>query len=215
MHRLIEALINTMNESDISKYCNLMEEVKRRMNVIDALHADNGRTLYEATAIESIYLQFRKILELVAMGSLIANKKIMTDAYKNIEKSWNAEYILNDIKRLNPDFYPKPIVEKPSSSPEAISDWENKNDDYLTQREFVKLYKRAGAIAHADNPLGKKTNYGSYKSQVLVWRKKIMNLLNSHLIRLVSDENIYLIHMKEDRDNKVHGYTFSPVKKNS
>lgn len=190
-----------------------MEEVKRRMNVIDALHADNGRILYEATAIESIYLQFRKILELVAMGSLVANKKVMTEAYENIEKSWNAEYILKDIKRLNPEFYPKPILEKQSSTPEVVSDWEDRGDDYLTQKEFVKLYKRAGAIAHADNPLGKKTNYGSYKSQILVWRQKIMNLLNSHQIRLVGDENIYLIHMKEDRDDKVHGYTFAPVEK--
>lgn len=76
MHRLIEALINTMNESDISKYCNLMEEVKRRMNVIDALHADNGRTLYEATAIESIYLHnLEKFLNLWLWGLLLQIKR--------------------------------------------------------------------------------------------------------------------------------------------
>ena len=200
-----------MNESDISKYCDLMEEVKKRLKVIDALHSNNGRNLYEATAIESIYLQFRKVLELIAMGSLVANKKVMAEAYENIEKSWNAEYILKDIGRLNPLFYPKPIIENSSSSPKVVSNWEDRDDDYLTQKEFVRLYKRAGAIAHADNPLGKKTNYASYKSKIPVWRQKIMSLLNSHQIRLVGDENIYLIHMKEDRDDKVHGYTFAPT----
>ena len=40
--------------------------------------------------------------------------------------------------------------------------------------------------------------------------KKIMNLLNNHKIRLANDEIMYLIHMKEERDGKVHGYTFVP-----
>ncbi len=190
-----------------------MEEIKRRVNVINFLYSGSGHNLYEPTTIESIYLQFRKILELIAMGSLIANKKIMTKARDGIEKSWNAELILKDIGRLNPDFYPKPITENKSSDPKVVSNWEDRNDDFLTKKEFVRLYKRSGAIMHADNPLGKKTNYSAYKSQIPSWRDKIMNLLNTHQIRLVNDTNIYLIHMKEDRDDKVHGYTFGLVGK--
>lgn len=41
---------------------------------------------------------------------------------------------------------------------------------------------------------------------------KIVNLLNAHLIRLVNDNIIYVIHMQKDREDKVHGYIFEEVK---
>ena len=54
----------------------------------------------------------------------------------------------------------------------------------------------------------KKIDYESLKLKAPIWAMKIRNLLNSHTIRLVNDENLYLVHMKEERDNKVHTYTF-------
>ena len=92
-------------------------------------------------------------------------------------------------------------------------DWKDRNpNDFLTKKEFIKLYKKCGAIMHAGNPYGPQTNYGYYEKNIPGWRTRILNLLNTHTIRLLDDENIYLIHMKEDRDNKVHHYTFAPVK---
>ena len=35
-----------------------------------------------------------------------------------------------------------------------------------------------------------------------------MRLLNCHQIRLVDDNRFYLVHMKEERDDHVHMYTF-------
>lgn len=152
-----------------------------------------------------------KILELIAMASLVVNRKAMAEVYAGFEKSWNAEYLLKDIERINPHFYPKPIIEVASTNPSRKSDWQERAPDYLTRDEFVRLYKRCGGILHADNPLGRKTNYPALYSQMSQWRTKILNLLNCHHIRLVGDKNIYLIHMKEDRDDKVHGYIFSPI----
>ena len=204
-----------MKESDIEKYCNLMEEIKRRMSVIDAFLAGISNAFYKATTIESICLQTRKILELIAMGSLVANKKVFSQTYKNFSKYWNAEYLLKDMERVNPQFYPKPIIEIPSSDPNIKMEWKERNSsEYLTKKEFIKIYKKCGAIMHSGNPYGSQVDYRYYEKNIPVWRAKIINLLNTHTIQLVNDRNIYLIHMKEERDNKVHYYIFAPVSEN-
>ena len=68
-------------------------------------------------------------------------------------------------------------------------------DGWLSKEEFVELYNSCGAIVHADNPNGEKTDYADYEKKVPLWHKKITGLLNSHLIKLIDDPNIYLIQM--------------------
>ena len=57
-----------MNEIMHSKYASQMEEIKLRTNVIFFMESREGHALYLATTVESIYLQFRKILELIFHG---------------------------------------------------------------------------------------------------------------------------------------------------
>ena len=38
--------------------------------------------------------------------------------------------------------------------------------------------------------------------------EKINRLLNCHQIQLLDSERIYIVHMKEKRDGRVHMYTF-------
>jgi len=197
-----------MNEPDIVKYCDLMEEIKRRISVIDYFLTGAGHALYEPTTLESMGLQIRKVLELIAMASLIANKKVYAEVYSDFAKSWNAEYLLKDLTRVNPDFYPKPVVELPSEDPMVKNKLADREDDFLTKSEFLKVYKKCGSIMHANNPFGRKIGYDFYKKSIPVWRDKIINLLNNHQIRLLNDPGFYLIHMKENRDNKVHFYKF-------
>ena len=200
-----------MQEPDIIKYCNLMDEIKRRTAVITAFGSGGAAALYKATTIESVSLQFRKILELIALGSLVANKNEFSKVYADFAKCWNAQYLLKDIERVNPNFYPRPIVESPTSQPGVKMEWQDKKDGFLTKTEFLKLYEKCGAIMHAGNPYGSQIDYGYYERNVQGWLDKIIGLLNSHTIRLVNDPNLYLLHMKEDGDDKVHHYVFAPL----
>jgi len=200
-----------MKQPDIIKYCNLMEEIKRRTAVISAFGSGLAAAVYKATTIESVYLQFRKILELIALGSLVANKNEFSKAYANFAKYWNAQYLLRDIERLNPDFYPRPIVEVPSKQPGAKMEWQDKKEGFLTKDEFLKLYEKSGAITHAGNPYGSQVDYGYYERKIQGWLDKIIGLLNSHTIKLLNDPNVYLLHMKEQKDDKVHHYIFAPT----
>ena len=77
-----------------------MEEIKRRIKVIDYFLFGSGHSLYEATTLESVSLQLRKILELTAMATLVANKKEYAKVYSNFAKTWNAEYLLKDLARI-------------------------------------------------------------------------------------------------------------------
>lgn len=197
---------------NISLYCHLMEEVKRRSATVWSFISGESRTIYKATTIESMCLQIRKILELIALGSLVANKEEFARQNKKFQNLWNARLILKDIQRLNPSFYPHPIEEIPGPPLGVKSDWQEIKTGFLNKDKFVKVYEKCGKITHAENPYGSKIDLAYYEKNITVWMEEMKILLNSHTIRLINDENLYLIHMKEDQDDQVHGYTFAPVK---
>jgi hypothetical protein len=196
-----------MDSAGIARYASLMKEIKLRVDVIWAFRSGRTHALYVPTTTESICLQIRKILELIAMGSLIANQKAYAQVYSNFAKSWNAKLLLRDLARVNPNFYPRAIVEVPSEVPGVTNDFQDRTDA-LTQDEFVKIYDKCGAMMHASNPFGSSLDFEYYKREVPAWIAKIMALLNSHVIRLIDDTRFFLIHMKEDADNEVHWYEF-------
>lgn len=157
-----------------------------------------------------MYFQLRKIIELIALASLVANEKEYSRQFKDFHKHWNARDILKKLEKINPNFYPEPIKEIPV--PDSKTEWVAIQDGYLTKEDFIRVYAQCSKIVHADNPFGTKTDYDYYEKQITIWLGKIVNLLNCHLLHLVNDPNVYLIHMKEQRDDKVHAYTFAPVK---
>lgn len=193
-----------MNDKDISRYCDVMEEVKRRTTVVQSFLRGEWHSVYRATTIESACLQIRKMLELIAMASLVVNRKEFQRINVEFAKCWNARLILQDIERLNPDFYPRPIND-------VNGKLVNIQSGFLTRKKFPKVYEKCGAMLHAENPFGSKCDYGYYEKSIGQWLSEIMRLLNNHIIRLLDDPNLYVVHMKEDRDNKVHAYTFAPV----
>jgi hypothetical protein len=197
-------------DSAQDKYRATLIEIKRRTAVVDAFLFGSAHALYVPTTVESVCLQIRKILELVAFSSLIANKEIYSSQYKKFAEHWNARLMLKDLERVNSEFYPNPIIQKPSGTPGITSDWLDRKDDFLTKEQFLSVYEKCGGILHADNPYGMQTNYEDYLEQVKGWRNRIVNLLNAHTIKLVDDKNLYLFQMGAANANP--SYTaFAPV----
>ena len=187
-----------------------MEEIKRRMTVLDAFLSGQSSAIFLPTAIETTCLQLRKILELIALASLVANEKAYSSAYRDFAKHWNAGELLKSLSAINPQFYPVPVVELPTDQPGVKHQLKERDPDYLTKDNFVELYGRCGVIMHAANPFGRGINYEFYKANLPLWRQQIINLLNNHQIRLKDSHYFYLIHMQEERDEKVHFYKFEP-----
>ncbi len=118
--------------------------------------------------------------------------------------------LLRDLERLNPDFYPRPIVAAASQPPGAKLEWQDKPDGFLTRQDFLKLYEECAAILHAGNPYGRIIVYGCFEEDIADWLAKIMGLLNFHTIRLVNDPNLYVVHMQGEGEGKVRHSVFAP-----
>jgi hypothetical protein len=131
--------------------------------------------------------------------------------YERFATAWNARLLLRDLERVNPDFYPKPVVESPSPDSRALHQLKDREPDYMTKEEFEKIYEKCGAIMHADNPYGSRIDYAYYSGKLPAWRSEVVNLLINHQIRLLNEPGFYLIHMKENQDDKVHYYKFAPA----
>lgn len=203
------------SDPDVEKYCGLMEEVKLRIAVVDYFVSGRGNALYQPPTLESACLQLRNVLELIAFGSLVANADAYTSVYSKASKGWHAADLLRALERVNPEFYPVPVIEVPSTVPGVLLAHKKRETDYLAKADFPEVYGRCGVMAHAANPYGKGIDYNYYQKTLPSWRTQIVNLLNNHEIHLLNRPGMYVIHMKEGRDDKVHWYKFEPPPKQS
>ena len=193
------------------KYVAQMDEINRRVASIKTIAEISVGHLPMAVVTECIYLQFRKVLELIAMSSLVANSPAMEQMNRSRRKlgnKWNGETILKLVEGINPDFYPIPIIERQPRHSAAKAELVEKTESFLTRNDFSRLYNLCGGLMHADNPLGGKTDYKNYWDEGPGWESRILELLGCHKIRLVGQDGFYLVHMREQRDGKPHVYKF-------
>lgn len=201
-----------MKTEDLNLYCNLMMEIRHRAAAVATLQRPCREVIPDFVRVESLVLQVRKILELVALGSMVANESEYRKANDAFAEHSRADIILRDIERINPHFYPTPAKQTKSQQDgvdhhlEFIDD---PNESYLRKGDFPKIYKKCGGLMHAQNPYGSQRDYGYYESNVTTWMKKVEKLLTVHVIRLLDDDNYYLIQMKA-ADGLPHGYVISP-----
>ena len=184
---------------DIAQYCDLMEEVKARVEAINQLKAMPGITI--RNRVESICLQLRMLLELIVFSSLVSNKDVWQRSQKELQSSHDISKKLRELKRLHPDFYPSP-VDLSGSVPggEPV----HRTAGFLTEDKLIEVYGRLGNILHADNPLGKVTDYRFFMDSVPGWMSEVMNLLESHKVYLYHrPEEFYLIKVFGDVDGEL------------
>ncbi len=196
-----------MDEMNMKKYANIMKEIKLRINNLNE-NISNSRN--DIIGIEARYLQIRKVLELISLASLVANEDEFKKQRAKYDKMYNARLILQDIKRINPNYYPQPIREYRN---EGKNMWVNRKEGFLTEKEFIKLYEKCGKLMHAHNPFSAPIDYVKYQVDLPKWIGKIMVLLNSHTIQLIDSNDVFLIHMKEAGDDEIHYYVFKVVQK--
>lgn len=181
---------------DIAQYCDLMEEVKSRVESIKQLMENQGITT--RTRVESICLQLRMILELIVFSSLVSNKDAWKKSKKELQSSQDISKKLKELKRLHPDFYPKPVALQENAAGEEPAELK---DSYLSENKLIEIYGRLGNILHAENPLGNQTDYRFYIDAFPGWISQLENLLKCHKVYLYHHpQEFYLIKMFGDVD---------------
>lgn len=186
-------------DQDIEKYLRCMEEIKDRIEVIESHMLKVNISLFD---VEFIYLQFRKIVELIALSSIAANKTEYGKQYRDFKKHWNAKKILQNLFAVNPKFYPVPS--RPGYNEDQQRTVESLNDGYLTKSELINLNKWCGEILHATNPFRKEKDYEKFFNEVPAWIDKIVVLLNHHQVQLIDKEYELWITMQEEQFGNVH-----------
>ena len=199
-------------EKQLDQYQWCMHFIKLRIDFLGQLLAGKKAgvsTNYLVPDVEVGAVQLRKCLELIAMASITANESDYIAVHDTFKKQWNASLIVRDIERINPDFYPKPMVQRDDASGRKV-DLEPEGD-YLTKDKFIKLYEWCGARLHALNPYRKDRDEGlKYKNDLPLIeqaRQRIVRLLNQHRAVLSNDRTeIWCLMESSGRNGKPQAF---------
>ena len=161
----------TNTPSDEALYAECMERIKRRTTVIAEFLAKSRSTGYMITDVEFLALQFRKVLEGIALASICAHRQDYERIREDFGKDWNARLITSDIQRVNPDFYPTPIEnDDVIDSTTGIPRWVEKTTGFLTKKQFLRFYERSAAILHEQNPYSRSAiDIENLRTEFLEW----------------------------------------------
>ncbi|MCY3770046.1 MAG: hypothetical protein OXG56_11885 [Gammaproteobacteria bacterium] len=201
-----------MNHELAQKYIACMEEIKKRTSVVTALARGEVNLMYLMTTAESAALQTRKILELIALSSLVANREQYSKSRANFHKDWHATRILDKLKQVNPKFFPVPTRQVKIS--QGWYDTPPIDSGYLTQEDFIELYDECSTLLHSKNPFSKKSDYDARTflfKDIPMWIDKIIVLLNHHHVFPVDDSRMYIVLMQAQSDGKVHFAEFEKI----
>ena len=195
------ALKPTVPVEILDKYANCMEEIKRRTEVVYGLLQRELHVKYLQTTVESICLQIREILELIALASLVANKSEYEKHRKNFHRDWNAKGILGTLDKANPQFYPSPSEQVINPETGKVVEAKPITSGYLSRADYEALYDECSNMLHASNPFSvEQQKSQAFLAKTPEWMEKIRVLLNHHQVQL-SDEKAQLwvvMHGKDD-----------------
>ncbi len=187
-------------------YCDLMEEIKRRIAVITNITA-GLLPLPRIVAYEICYLQLRMVCELIALACLAAHGDLPEAKGKKLSKAYNADEIIKQLEKLHSNFYPVPsrqICNAQTGRPERV---EPITQGYLKKEDLLRLYGECGDVLHRGNLrhiLSGKEKEISFE-KISAWTQKIMTLLNHHQIQLIREDEMFWVLMQSGTDGKVHG----------
>lgn len=177
-------------------YLPLMHELAIRIDLV--AHACEGRlNLAPPFAREYAYLQFRRVCELIALGCLQLHGDLSQTQRPAARKEWNADKIMQLLHREYPHAFPQSAIRERSAKGLEIR--ANRKPNALTRQEFRKLYAECGEVLHRGTirslELSSFLKDADYH-KVLEWQRKIVDLMNEHLITRSKGTGFYLVSLR-------------------
>lgn len=194
-------MVNAIFSTDQSarSYMLLFWEAINRANVVSSI-INNGTNLPPPIAREICYLQFRKICEMLALGSLFLHGDLPET--RKLADEWNADKIMKRLAHLHVDFFPRSAdIRLDETSGRRV--WKVKQDanpNALKQHELKKLYTKCGEELHRGKIKNLEfispTDKISY-DDITFWQKKIVALLNGHFVTRANRKGFYFFDAKD------------------
>lgn len=185
-----------MKKFPINQYADIVKEIRERILSAEMLSDEDKNLVF----IESTSLQIRKILELIAYLSVLANNEKLNH---NNRKEYHAEKIINTLTEKTTIFYPFPShIFPPSNNNEQPVLIPIGYQYALSQDDFKKVYSKCGKILHAQHPLKSKVNIEEYVRENKITLNKLKEQLSRHTIGIRHDTNKYtFLHVEMDFTN--------------
>ena len=169
---------------DTSRYLQCMQEVRERLKLIELVTEKKLTTGREFSDVEFVFLQLRKILQLIAFASLTANREKYSAVHAKFASHWKAKDMLAALEKINPDFYPSPST-PPVLQPDETKYLDTIKEGFLTKDDFKFLYDKCAEILHARNPFTDKSLTVDVLYPVTLWVSRIHKLLDLHVMHLL------------------------------
>ncbi len=185
-------------ESAVRTYLRLMHELAIRVELI-AYACDGKLNLTPPYAREYSYLQFRRICELIALGCLQLHGDLPIARTRAAAKEWNAEKIMRLLHRNHPHAFPQSVTTTVENGVWHYA--ANSKPEALTLMQFKALYGECGQLLHRgtirsielEAPIGQR----DYE-KVIEWQRKIVELMNQHVVARRSGLGMYLVSLKSE-----------------
>lgn len=201
-----------LTTADTELYCGLMEEIKKRQQVVDHLR-QSALGIPQIAVYEMCYLQLRKICELIGLGCLVAHGDIPRTRRPEFTKLYHAGVIIRELEALHPAFYPVPGTQVLDPISAKVVRIVPVTEPYLTKPELTRLYAECGEVLHRGTleALLKRAEDPLDFSKIDAWGQKIVTLLNHHQIQLIDKDLQIWVLMHEKEDGMVHTTVFAVV----
>jgi gamma-glutamylcyclotransferase (GGCT)/AIG2-like uncharacterized protein YtfP len=178
-------------KSDIDIYCECIARVRHHISIADTVFAGVIDTGHRELNEELVFLHLRKALEELAFASLSANRDKYSAARAGFATEWIARRMLGFIEKVNPNFYPIPLLEPREIAP-GKKHFDRVEQGFLTKEHFVQLYDNSAELIHCRNPYAP-SNATTVTHGPDEWSKRFKALLSWHLVQLVNVPGIWVV----------------------
>ena len=179
-----------------SRYLPILHEIAMRIELASEISLGHTGAL-APFAREFVYLEFRKICELLALGCLQLHGDLSAAKAKSILKEWNAYNILTLLCKEYAHAFPVSADEDRRAKPPAITFGGNSNA--LSLSDFKTLYHECGTVLHRGTITAmrnaKPITHKEYE-RVNMWLGKITDLLNNHAVTRAQKKGFYLCKLR-------------------
>ncbi|MCG9599233.1 hypothetical protein L1D15_21320 [Vibrio sp. Isolate25] len=187
-----------LNEVDkyLRTYKSYMEQIKLRSALLmDIQKKINGSGSYTGsleTDIDIIYLQIRKICELVMLSCVVANQASSRDLSSKLKKSYKPAEINRLLSKVNSRFYPKAVKRQLPHFDASKSDLAGTTP--LDVNELVLMWSKSGDFLH----VSRKQQYQESKtinaiSEAFLFMQKTVTLLSHHWVEVDDEHNLVAV----------------------
>ncbi len=167
----------------LDRYFAELYGIKNRLIIIDRFIKLNITTGVVGLDVEFVCLQFRKLIEQIAMLSLIAHVEEYAKIQSRFATQWNAKKIFKELEELNENFYPIPAKINEDERGKFIDPI--LNNDFLSKDDFLELYQICSSVIHAENPYVEEPKLPRpIEATFKKWYDKVYNLISFHVLVL-------------------------------